>query len=271
MYGCLLSILSHLAFSVLVAILSNSFVVGGICFFSPLIYLIVYFLFHKEEGALFMKKIWPFLLAGGIFILFCAFMIWQNAEKKKDEEAMDLYYGSRVAERYLGECREKLPNERALDKSYYLNASDEMKGMTGKNIIGNLEYGMSPRELFDEGDSLTIAQCVGISSKKIYPLRDFQGMFDNQKRLYGVQLEYYYAWGGREDWDAEVEDGLKEVIDKLKHKYGEPTVDFRSETDYHVKWNAENQVIHWYTEIDAPSYKSVLFIYLPWAYENAFK
>lgn len=271
MYGCLSSILSHLAFSVLVAILTNSFVIGGLFFFFPVIFLVVYFLFHKEEGALFMKKIWPFLLAGGIFILSCVIMIWRNFEKEKDEKAMDLYYSSYSIERYLGECRNKLPETRELDKSYFANATAEMKGMKGKKIIGNLEYGMSPRDVYDEGDSLTITQCSEISAGKIKPTRKHNSMFTSAQKLYGIQIEYYYAWKGHEDYDGQIEDNLKEVIGNLSKRYGEPIVNFRNDTAYHVKWNHDNQVVHWYTEIDEFTMVSELYIYLPWAYGNAFK
>lgn len=271
MYGCLLNILSHLAFSVLVSIFANSFIIGGIYFFLPVIVFVVYFLLHKDEGMLFLKKVWPFLLLGGILILLLGISIWQSNEKENNEKAMDLYYGTLSVERNLAECRNKLPKERELDRSYFTNATDEMKGMKGKKIIGNFEYGMSPRDVYDVGDSLNINQCVDISSEKFKPLKKIDGMFDNNLKLYGVQLKYYYAWGGREDWDAEVENGLKSVINKLKLKFGEPTLDFRNNTDYHVKWNYENQVIHWYTEINRSSYRSVLYIYLPWAYRNALK
>lgn len=138
-------------------------------------------------------------------------------------------------------------------------------------IIGNLKYGMSPRDVYEIGDSLDVFQCAEISAGEIEATRKYHAMFNDNRSLYGVKIKYYYAWGGREDWDAEVENGLKDVIDNLKQKYGEPTVDFRNETDYHVKWNYENQVIHWYTEIDGSAYISVLYIYLPWAYGDAFK
>ena len=80
-------------------------------------------------------------------------------------------------------------------RSYFTNATDEMKGMKGKKIIGNVEYGMSPRDVYDVGDSLNINQCVDISSEKFKPLKKIDGMFDNNLKLYGVQLKYYYAWG----------------------------------------------------------------------------
>lgn len=268
MYGCLSSILSHLAFSVLVSILTNSFVFGGICFFFPVIVLVVYFLFHKDEGMLFLKKVWPFLLLGGIFIILLGISIWHSNEKENNEKAMDLFYGTRSVERYLGECRNKLPEERELDRSYFTNATDEMNGMKGKKIIGNIEYGMTPRDVYDEGDSLTITQCSGFSVGKIKPTRKYRGMFTSAQKLYGIQIKYYYAWKKDKGYDEELENDLKAVIGNLSNRYGEPTVSLRNDTACHVKWNHENQVIHWYTEIDEFTMVSELYVYLPWAYKK---
>lgn len=271
MFGCLTGILSHLAFSFLVAIMTKSFVIGGIYFFLPVIFVVVYFLFHKEEGKLFLKKVGPLLLIGGITFLLCSVMVWQNFEKEKDEKAMKLYYRSSSIERDLGECRNKLPQDMNFDNSFYHNAQDEMIGMAGKSIIGDLEYGMSPRDVFDIGDSLEVSQCSEISVGKIKPNRKYYPMFNSMEKLYGIQLEYYYAWKRHEDYDGQIEANLKEVIDNLSKQYGEPTVNFRNDIAYHVKWNHENQAVHWYTEIDEHTMVSQLYIYLPWTYRNAFK
>ena len=192
-------------------------------------------------------------------------------ENKVFLEQMKLYYDSHSIERYLGECRNKLPEEREFDRSYFTNATDEMKGMKGKRIIGNLKYGMSPRDVYDEGDSLTITQCSDISVGKIEPTRKCRSMFTSARKLYGVQIKYYYAWTKDKGYDEEIESNLKEVITNLSKVYGEPTLNVRSDSALHVKWNHDNQVVHWYTEIDKFTYVSELYIYLPWTYRNAFK
>ena len=94
--------------------------------------------------------------------------------------------------------------------------------------------------------------------------------FTSAHRLYGVQIKYYYAWEKDLGIDEGIEDNLKQVIDNLSKQYGDPTVNYRTENAYHVKWNHDNQVIHWYTKIDGHAMISELYIYLPWAYKNAF-
>lgn len=270
MHGCLIRIINHLLWCVVLSILCNSFVVGGIFFFLPFVYVIVYFIIHKKEGKIVLKNLLPIFLFVGMFLIGSLFAYCYNNYHKRKDEIRRIYYNTHYVELDLAECVIQLPSERELEKSFYTNAKDEMSGMDGKTIIGNFEYGMSPREVYNEGDSLEYSQCAEISVGKIQPKSKCYGMFNSEKQLYGIQIEYKMAWEGFDGLD-EIESDLKEVIGILSNRYGEPILDFRNDKGYHVKWNKESQVVHWYSEIKENYIESELYIYLPWAYLDAFK
>lgn len=268
MYGCLSSILSHLAFSVLIAILTNSLVFGGIFFFLPFIFLIVYLVFHKEKREKFIKGIWPLLLGGFALVLVCLIAHWYNNEKETEHQAEILYLQTSYTVLELSRSLCGLPEVQNQDKTLYLNVYDEMKGMDGKTIVANLKYGMTPYEVLEVGDSISGSHYDELSFGELKPWGDYDVMFDIRKKLYGIEVQYYTAWASKDEWKIKIEDDLKQMVDYFTQKYGNPILNMRRENSYHVKWYNDGEVIYWHTIIFNSEYKSKLYFYLPLAYDN---
>ena len=160
MHGCLIRIINHLLWCVVLSILCNSFVVGGIFFFLPYVYVIVYFIIHKEEGKIVLKNLLPIFLFVGMFLIGSLFAYCYNNYHKRKESVIEEKSVKEYCKKHnilmtirLGESKDELD---WLDHGF--SDIDLLNEFTGHKKFEPAVTGLSPAKYLEE---------MGILSKQL--------------------------------------------------------------------------------------------------------